>query len=84
MLVRVRKAMKKVLGIEYVDVLQREDSPDWDFHLLIFPKYPWMAEKFGRATGPEVWKYAAKNFADEKTSNEVKVAARKVRDYLKN
>ncbi len=82
MLVKVRKAMKKVLGIQYIDLLQREDSPYWDFHICLFPKYPWMAEKFGRATGPEVWKYAQKNFSDDKSINEVKVAAKKVREYL--
>ncbi len=82
-LVKIRKAMKDILGIDYVYLNQREDNLDYDFHLCIFPKYSWMPEKFGQRLHPnEVWAYARENMADEKTIKQVKEAAKKVRDYL--
>jgi diadenosine tetraphosphate (Ap4A) HIT family hydrolase len=82
-LVKVRKAMKEVLGIKYVYLFQREDNLEYDFHIWIFPKYAWMTEKFGqRIQTREVEKYAQENMTNEKTIAEVKLAAKKVREYL--
>jgi diadenosine tetraphosphate (Ap4A) HIT family hydrolase len=83
MLVKVRKAMKKVLGIQYIALLQREDNLEYNFHLCLFPKYEWIIKKFGSSANPtEIWEYARENMAHEKTIAEVKLAAKKVRAYL--
>lgn len=83
MLTKVRKAMKEVLGIEYVYLFQREDNLEYYFHFWIFPKYEWMIKKCGQRIQPnEVGKYARENMSNEQTIKQVKEAAKKVRDYL--
>ena len=41
-LVQVRAALKKVLGVERVTIIQEEKTIDSHFHMWLFPWYPWM------------------------------------------
>lgn len=46
-LYKIRKAMTDVLKVEYVYIIQEEDSIDHGshFHVWLFPRYDWMKEK---------------------------------------
>ncbi len=46
-LCQLRNGMKKALDIKKVQIFQDEDTQH-HFHLWIFPRYPWMNEKFGK------------------------------------
>lgn len=43
----VRKAMRQVLNIDYVQMILNERTASSHFHLWLFPRYDWMEEKFG-------------------------------------
>lgn len=46
-LTRTRQAMRDALGIETVHIFQEEDTKH-HFHVMLFPREPWMEEQFGK------------------------------------
>ena len=77
---RSRKAMKKVLGIEKVTIVQEEDSQTSHFHVWLFPWHKWM-KKHGTKLQDikNLMKYAKENFSDKKNFNKIKKAGQKLK-----
>ncbi len=82
LLVKVRKGMNDVLGINEVYLFQNEDS-EHNFHLWIFPRLRWM-DKFGRKIESVrlIMDYAKENMINEQVINEVKEVASKMKEYM--
>lgn len=82
-LVRVRKAMEKVLGIKVVYFFQNEDTANSHFHIWMFPRYKWM-EKFGKRIQSvrPIMEYARNNLKAKKNIREVKTSRDKLKKYL--
>lgn len=83
LLKKLRKAMREVLDIEDVYIFQNEDT-EHNFHVWVFPRHGWM-EKFGRGIESVrlIMNYAKENMATEENKEEVREAAKKVRDFMK-
>ena len=81
---KIRLAMRDILDIETVYLFQNEDSRH-GFHLWMFPRQQWM-EQFGRKIESvrPIMNYARDNMANEEIFQQVRTAAAKMRDYLKN
>jgi len=83
-LYEVRVAMREVLGIKDVYLLQNEASKYW-FHIWMFPRYSWMEEFGWEPKAIElIAEYAKSHMATEDNIKEVKDAVIRVREYLQN
>jgi hypothetical protein len=84
LLVALRRGMKEALGIENAYLFQNEDT-EHDFHLWVFPRHKWM-ERFGRKIESvrPIMEHARKEMHDEKTLDEVRDAASRIREYLES
>jgi len=84
LVVKIRKGMKEVLGINDVYMIQNEDTDTW-FHLWMFPRFDWM-EKFGRKIESvrPIMNYAEKNMVNDEVINEVKDSVKKMKEYMKD
>ncbi len=84
-LFRIRKAMTKVLGVEFSYVVQEEDSisSSSHFHVWLFPRYDWM-EKFGRGVKSVVpiMEYARNNMKTKQNLEKVVDIAKKIKKEL--
>ena len=83
LLCRVRKAMRSVLSIEIVYLVQAE-AADQHFHLWIFPRYEWMKEKVGgklESVRP-IMSYARENFKTDADMKAVDDAIQKLKRFL--
>lgn len=83
LLTTIRKAMREVLGIEYV-VLYQNEATEWnDFHIWLFPRYGWM-KKFSEKMESikPIIHYAKENMADEATIQEVRYAVTRMKEYI--
>ena len=82
LLIKVRKGMKEVLGIDDVYLFQNEDTQH-NFHVWIFPRHPWM-EDFGRKIQSvrPIMNYAVENFSHDQKMNEVKETVAKMKEYM--
>lgn len=83
-LTKVRGAMRKALGIQTVYLVQEEDTSD-HFHLWIFPRYDWMAEKFGKKIESvrPIMEYARENMKTTENLEKVNEAVQKLQEFLK-
>jgi diadenosine tetraphosphate (Ap4A) HIT family hydrolase len=85
LLFNVRRAISS-LGIKNVYIIQKEDSIEYvsHFHAWLFPRYPWMMEKFGRKISgvSKIIEYARKNMTSEKHLLELKDASEKIKANL--
>ena len=81
---KLRKGMRKVLGIETVCLFQNEGTHHRLFHLWVFPRYEWM-DRFGAKVESirPVINYAKENMANTDVSREVNDAVQKIGDYMK-
>ena len=79
----IREAMSEVLNIKDVYLFQNEDT-DHDFHIWMFPRHEWM-EDFGREIESvrPIMEHAKKELVSKDKKKEVREAARKVREYMK-
>jgi diadenosine tetraphosphate (Ap4A) HIT family hydrolase len=84
-LFRIRKAIEKVLEIEYVYIIQEEDTiaESSHFHVWLFPRLKWM-EKFGRGikSVKPIMEYARKEMKTQDNLKEVKRVTTKIKEYL--
>lgn len=82
---RIRKAMTKILGIDYAYVIQEEDSiaGSSHFHVWLFPRYDWM-KKFGRGikSVKPIMEYARKNMKKEHILAQVREVTLKIKKEL--
>ncbi|MDO8566316.1 MAG: diadenosine tetraphosphate hydrolase [Candidatus Moranbacteria bacterium] len=83
---KIRKAQREVLGIETIYFVQ-EESTKHHFHVWFMPCYEWMndVEKFGDRISSvrPASRYARENMKTPEIIAEVKVAAEKLRNFLK-
>jgi diadenosine tetraphosphate (Ap4A) HIT family hydrolase len=82
-LIKTRKAMKDVLGIQQVTIIQEEKSKDSHFHVWMFPWHEWMKEigsdiVFIRA----IMQYAKEYYSTKETTEEIAAESKKVREYF--
>jgi diadenosine tetraphosphate (Ap4A) HIT family hydrolase len=81
----VRKAMSTVLGVEYVYLIQKEDTfiTRSHFHVWLFPRYDWM-NRFGDkiASVTSIIEYARKNMKTDENLTLVKDTALKISSYI--
>jgi len=86
LLYKIRKAIKEVLGIDYVYIIQEEDSikKSSHFHVWLFPKYDWM-KRIGEGVQftRQIMEYARKNMKTKDNLDNVKKAALKIKQYFK-
>ncbi len=82
-LCRMRKAMRQALGIEVVYLIQEEDTSD-HFHVWMFPRYPWMAEKFGKKIQSvrPIMEYAREHLKTPENLKRVGEATEKLKQYF--
>lgn len=84
-LFRIRKAMTDVLKIEYVYIIQEEDTiaESSHFHVWLFPRFEWM-KKFGKGikSVKPIMEYARENMKTKTNLDEVKKAAFKIKKTL--
>lgn len=83
-LCRVRHTMREVLNIQTVYFIQEEDTSD-HFHVWMFPRYPWMAERFGRKIQSvrPIMEYARGNLKTENNLMSVDEAIENMKRYFK-
>lgn len=82
-MVKIRKAMRNVLGIECVYLIQEEDT-EHHFHVWIFPITQDFREKYGKGI-ENVRPYMEYARAELKTKENLEIvesATRKLREYL--
>lgn len=81
-LIKVRKAMKQVLGIKVVYLFQNEDT-DSHFHVWMFPRLKWM-DKFGRKIQSlrPIIEYAREKLKTKKNLEKVEKDRNKLKKYL--
>lgn len=82
---RVRIAMKEALGIEYIHLIQEEDSVTRDshFHIWLMPRYEWM-NQFGTrvSSARDIIKHAKENMKTEENLKETSQAIQKCKNFL--
>jgi len=83
-LIKVRKALRQVLNIEKVYFHQEEDTSH-HFHVWVFPRYDWMADKFGtkiESVRP-IMEYAKANLKTLENLQKVDEALKKLKAFFK-
>ena len=82
-LTRLRMMMRQVLDTQTVYLIQEEDTSH-HFHVWIFPRYAWMAEKFGRKIESvrPIMEYARENLKTKENLKKVDEAIAKMRNYF--
>ncbi len=81
---RVRKEMEEALSIKEVYLFQNENT-EHGFHLWMFPRLEWM-EQYGRKIQSvrPIMEHAKKEMATEEVIHNVKDAAARVRERMKD
>ncbi len=84
-LINVRAGMRKALDIDVVYLIQEEDTSH-HFHVWVFPRYGWMAEKFGKKTPSlrPIMKYARENLKTTANLEKVEAAIIKLKAYFES
>jgi len=82
-LINVRKALRQVLKIDKVYFHQEEDTSH-HFHVWVFPRYDWMAEKFGtkiESVRP-IMEYARANLKNPENLQKVDQALQQLKAFF--
>ncbi len=84
-LCHMRSALRQVLGVKTVYLIQKEDTPH-HFHIWLFPRQDWMKKKFGRkiASVSLVAEFAKKKLNTKKNLTKVNEAKRKLKKFFIN
>ena len=82
-LCRLRKTMRQAFDVQVVYLIQEEDTSH-HFHVWIFPRYDWMAEKFGRKIQSvrPIMEYARENLKTTENLKKVDEAMEKMKTYF--
>lgn len=82
-LIAIRAGMRKALNIDTVYLVQEEDTSH-HFHIWVFPRYNWMAEKFGKKTPSlrPIMEYARENLKTAENLKKVEDAINKLKTYF--
>ena len=82
---KTRKALKEVLGVEYVNIVQEEESilVASHFHMWLFPRYDWM-EKYGMGIKSirDIIDFARHTMKKEEDLEKLKDSIKKLREYM--
>lgn len=80
---KVRKAMREVLGINTVYLMQEEDTSH-HFHFWLFPRHEWMEKEFGRKIQSvrPIMEYARKELKTEENIKKVTDAQQKLKAHF--
>ncbi|MBP6889247.1 MAG: diadenosine tetraphosphate hydrolase [Candidatus Moranbacteria bacterium] len=84
-LVAIRTGMRKSLAIDTVYLIQEEDTKH-HFHIWIFPRSDWMAEKFGEKTPSlkPIMEYARENLKTTENLKKVEEAVTMLKAYFES
>lgn len=82
-LCRLRSAQRQVLGIDVVYIVQEEDTSH-HFHVWMFPRYDWMAKKFGRKIPSvrPIMEYARENLKTKENIKKVEAATLQLKQFF--
>lgn len=82
-LCRLRLALREVLGIKVVYLIQEEDTSD-HFHVWLFPRYNWMTKKFGQKIESvrPIMEYARENLKTTSSLKKVNTAIQELKQFL--
>jgi len=82
-LCRLRLALRQVLGVKIVYLIQEEDTSD-HFHVWVFPRYGWMTKKFGQKIQSvrPIMEYARENLKTNSNLKKVKSATQKLKRFF--
>lgn len=79
-LIKSRKIMKDILGINRVTIIQEEGSFDSHFHVWLFPWHNWMKLHGSKIQDiKNLMKYAKENFSDKKHLDNIKKIGQKLK-----
>ena len=80
---KVRKAMREVLDIKAVTLIQEEKTENSHFHMWLFPWYEWMKEiGVGLTSIPSIMEHAKEHRGGEGTLTEIAAASEKLRRHI--
>lgn len=80
---KARLAMKKLICIKEVTIIQEERSGH--FHIWLLPRYEWMTDKFGNSLSNirDIMNYSKENLKTEANIEEVLLVVSNLRDGFK-
>ena len=83
LLCRMRSTMRRALNVQTVYLVQEEDTSH-HFHVWMFPRYEWMAERFGRKIQSvrPIMEYAREHMKTKDNLGKVDEATEKMRKYF--
>jgi len=82
-LCRVRKGMRRALGVEVTYLIQEEDTSS-HFHVWMFPRYDWMTEQFGKKIQSlrPIIEYAREHLKTPEDLKKVDEATQNMKEYF--
>lgn len=82
-LCRLRRTMRQALDVQVVYLIQEEDTSH-HFHVWIFPRHHWMAEKFGKKIQSvrPIMEYARESLKTLDNLKKVDEAMKKMKEYF--
>ena len=82
-LCRLRSALRQVLSIKVVYLIQEEDTSH-HFHVWVFPRYDWMTKKFGQKIQSvrPIMEYARENLKTTNNLKRVETATQKLKQFF--
>ena len=80
----VRVALRKILGISAVTLVQEENSTTSHLHFWFFPWYDWMKEKWNGELSDikDIMKYAKQNFSRKESLEKIRQSAIRLRQEI--
>ena len=86
LLVATRRAMRKVLGISKVTLVQEENTTTSHFHVWLFPWHDWMTEKWNGKTCDmeEIMRYSMQKETSEEEKEIIRLSADKLRQEMRS
>lgn len=81
-----RMALRKILGISAVTLVQEESTATSHFHFWFFPWHNWMREKWNGKLYEirDIMKYAKQEFSEKENLETIRQSAVKLRQALKD
>ena len=79
-----RIALRKMLGISALTLVQEENTTTSHFHLWLFPWHDWMKEKWNGKLYEikDIMKYAKQKFSGKESLEKIKQCATKLREEI--
>ena len=82
-LIKTRKAMKDVLGIQQITIIQEEKSQDSHFHVWMFSWHEWMKEIGSDIVSIRaIMQYAKEHYSTKEVMEEIVADSQKLREYF--